>query len=133
MAAITFGEHGQYFTPRPIADLMAMSIPEIKDGQTVADPSGCGSGVLLLAVANINPRARFIGIDLDERCAKMCVLNLALRELSGTVYCGNGLTGEMYTRWDIRHGWLSRDDKPAPMNMRGEGPQSDKRGQLMLL
>lgn len=134
MSAISFGEHGQFFTPRHIADAMAaMACAELEDGQIVADPSGCGSGIMLLAAAKINPRARFVGIDLDERCAKMCALNLISRELSGTVYCGNSLSGEMYTQWNIKDGWVWRIDKPERLDLKLETPKTDNRGQLTLL
>ena len=47
MSAISFGEHGQYFTPYPLSSLMAaITMPELKDGQTILDPS-CGSGVMI--------------------------------------------------------------------------------------
>ena len=48
-----------------------------------------------------------MGVDLDERCAKMAALNLALRELSGGIYCETDLL-------DIRDAWMRRDDKPEP-------------------
>lgn len=131
MSAISFGEHGQFFTPQSVADVMAeVTTPEVKDGQSICDPC-CGSGTLLLAAAKKNPRARFVGIDLDERCAKMCALNIALRELSGTVYCGNTLSGEMYTRWDISNGWISREDKPERVDLPKKADDETK--QLTLL
>ena len=82
-----------------------------------------------MQIQPVNPRARFLGIDLDERCAKMCALNLILRELSGRVYCGNTLTGEMYTAWDVTNGWVTRDDKPEPMTPK----RKDVAQQLTLL
>ena len=130
MSAISFGEHGQYFTPYSMASMMAeITLPEIEDGQTVLDPS-CGSGVMLIVAGKRNPRAVLYGIDLDERCAKMCALNLMLREYSGVVWCGNGLSGEMYTRWNISHGWVRRDDKPDHLEPR---PAQDGQRQLTLL
>ena len=42
----------------------------------------------------------------------MAALNLSLRGLTGSVYLGDGLTGEMHTRWNFRGGYLWRDDNP---------------------
>ena len=57
----------------------------------------CGSGRMLLAVANEN-RERllrvFIGHDVDLRCVKMTTLNLALHNLTGYVIWGNTLAAE---------------------------------------
>jgi len=131
MSAISFGEHGQYFTPLHIAEAMAqMSCAELKDGQRVLDPA-CGAGIMLIAAAKVNPRALFYGIDLDERCAKMCTINLMLRGLSGSVWCGNALSCEAFTRWDIERGWITRDDNPAPLPMQPDKPEKPQ--QLTLL
>ena len=73
-----------------------------------------------------------MGIDLDERCAKMTSINLILRELSGTTYCDNSLTGEMYTRWVINHGWITGDDEPAAINSIS-APDKDSGEKLSLL
>ena len=50
---ITYGEKGQFFTPDPVCQLMAvLTVPDEPDGEpkTVNDPA-CGSGRTLLAVA----------------------------------------------------------------------------------
>lgn len=79
---------------------------------------------MLITAGKKNPNAILHGIDLDPRCAKMCALNLIIRELTGSIWCGNGLTGEMYTRWNISRGWARRDDHPAPTVPRApEEPQ----------
>ena len=59
----------------------------------VGDPA-CGSGRMLLAVAEIQPHWHFVGQDVDLRCVRMCAINLALRNLSGYVIHGNSLTDE---------------------------------------
>jgi len=71
---------GQFFTPQPIADFMAMSIcgdSKEFEHKTVCDPA-CGSGRMLLAAKKINPFNRFYGADLDETCCKMAAINLFL-------------------------------------------------------
>jgi type I restriction-modification system DNA methylase subunit len=128
MSAISFGEHGQYFTPQPIAELIVNATGDIHPGQTVLDPA-CGSGVMLIAAGKKNPDAILCGVDLDERCAKMATLNLALRELTGHITCGDALTGEAFTQWDISRGWVTRNDNPAPLER--SGPAAPK--QLTLL
>lgn len=119
MREISYGEHGQYFTPEPICDVMAsvsMANPiETENGHTptVGDISGCGSGRMLIAAHKIRPDAFYVGIDLDPRCAKMCALNFLFRGIKGDVYCGNGLTHEMETVWSVRGTWITQHDKPA--------------------
>ena len=58
--------------------------------RTVCDPA-CGSGRMLLAVAEINPHWEFYGQDVDLRCVRLCGLNLAFRNLYGYVIWGNSL------------------------------------------
>lgn len=94
---VTFGEHGQFFTPDPICDVMAqMSVSSEESGKRVLDPA-CGSGRTLLAAAKINPKNEFYGVDLDHRCAQMTAINLALHNLNGWVVHGNSLSNEEWT------------------------------------
>lgn len=114
MLEITYGEHGQVFTPEHITDMMAMIVSPSKSEEcreVVCDPC-CGSGRMLLSAHKHNPNAFLVGIDLDPRCAKMCALNLILREMEGDVYCGNSLMGKMDTVWMIRNGWVQEQEKP---------------------
>ena len=80
--AITYGEAGQFLTPESITRLMAKlqtGDVEIEAGRrpTVCDPC-CGSGRMLLAVAEENPHWEFIGQDVDLRCVRMTAINLFL-------------------------------------------------------
>src|SRR5207249_1665656 len=59
----------------------------------VCDPA-CGSGRLLLAVAEIQRHWIFVGQDIDLRCVRMTAINLALRNLYGYVIWGNSLADE---------------------------------------
>ncbi len=61
--------------------------------RTVCDPA-CGSGRMLLAVAEINPHWEFYGQDVDLRCVRLTALNLAFRNLYGYVTWGNSLGNE---------------------------------------
>jgi type I restriction-modification system DNA methylase subunit len=107
MREITYGEHGQFFTPKPIADMMASIIhapSKSEEGREVVCDPCCGSGVMLMASAKQSPEARLVGIDLDIRCAKMCALNMCFRGLDADVYHGDTLSAEMYTVWTVRFG-----------------------------
>ncbi len=94
--AITYGEAGQFLTPEPICQMMAkMTIGEDEgnDKKSVCDPC-CGSGRMLLAVADLRPHWEFVGQDIDLRCVRMTAINLALRNLYGYVIWGNSFTDE---------------------------------------
>lgn len=82
----------QYFTPSSVATMMAKMNFSVTQLETFAvrekvlkigDPAGCGSGALLLAVAQEIYRAEpallqyasFTGIDLDRTCCRMASLN----------------------------------------------------------
>ena len=97
--AITYGEAGQFFSPPPIARMMAaMTVGDVSEEEkherkSVSDPA-CGSGRMLLAVAEMHPHWLFVGQDVDLRCVRMCAINLALRNLYGYVIHGNSLANE---------------------------------------
>jgi hypothetical protein len=93
--AITYGEAGQFLTPDTITRLMAdMAIADMsaesRESRRVLDPC-CGSGRMLLSVAERQPHWEFIGQDVDLRCVRMTAINLALRNLYGYVIWGNSL------------------------------------------
>lgn len=89
--AISHGNHGQYFTPESLCELMAQLTGS--EGNTVSDCC-CGSGRMLLASAKANRHRVFVGQDTDLRCVKITALNLALHNLYGYVIWGNALTNE---------------------------------------
>lgn len=94
--AITYGEAGQFLSPEPICQMMAaMTVDGVADEEgsarkSVCDPC-CGSGRMLLAIADLKPHWDFIGQDVDLRCVRMTALNLALRNRYGYVVWGNSL------------------------------------------
>src|SRR5690606_20273234 len=80
MEMITFGQHGQFFTPEPITEMMTkmtFSSKSEKDTEVVCDPC-CGSGRFLLSAFKENPNNFLVGMDLDPRCAKMAVVNFMI-------------------------------------------------------
>lgn len=128
MMEITYGEHGQFYTPEALTRVMAAMTmdPDDQEPRTISDPA-CGSGRTLIAAHEINPRAMCHAVDLDPRCAKMCALNFLFRGIKGDVYCGNTITNEMYTLWRVRGTWITEHDMPpAPK-------QPDEPEQLALL
>lgn len=93
--AITYGEAGQFLTPDSITQLMAdMSLVDMPEDtqapRRVLDPC-CGSGRMLLSVAERQPHWEFVGQDVDLRCVRMTAINLALRNHYGYVIWGNSL------------------------------------------
>lgn len=64
-------EIGQFFTPSPIAELMADAVCEIEP-ETVLDP-GVGGGVLLRAVGD---GPRLFGLDIDEAAVELTAASM---------------------------------------------------------
>lgn len=81
---ISNGRNGQYFTPEPVCQFMA-SVSGVEDELEdsteplhILDPA-CGSGRMLLASAKVQGKHHyFYGIDIDETCVEMTILNLFL-------------------------------------------------------
>ena len=97
---------GQYFTPWPIAYLMAQmnftGAELSKDSLTTVCEPSCGSGIMVLATCktvaeNYGPealqRVHFTLVDLDYICAYMSALQLAAYNVPNwVVFQGNYLT-----------------------------------------
>jgi type I restriction-modification system DNA methylase subunit len=105
MAKVSFGEHGQFFTPSNVSDMMAQMVYSAKEapGVTVSDPC-CGSGRMFISASKINKNAHFYGVDLSPVCAKMTALNMWLFNLDADIYHGDSLALKMYQVWKIRKG-----------------------------
>lgn len=99
MEMITFGEHGQFFTPEHITDVMA-EINNIKDKDKIYDPC-CGSGRFLISAGKLNPNVVLEATDLDERCVKMTAINMWIFGFNAKVSCGNSLLGEIKKTYNI--------------------------------
>ena len=95
---------GQYFTPQPVADMMAkMLIGDIPEGKltTVNEPA-CGSGVMVLGACKaigterLN-RVHFTLNDIDRTCARMAALQLLVYNVPNwMVTRGNTLSLESF-------------------------------------
>ena len=110
---------GQYFTPQPVVDLMAL-IVGVQPSETpmrMGDISGCGSGrnILTLAKGTGDGRWRhcFEGIDIDVLCVKMSTINCYLNTVPALLFHGDGLSGEVWTTYEVQLGryagkWLPK-------------------------
>lgn len=104
---------GQYFTPHNVANMMAeMTITDCdkiiknKGYITVGEPA-CGSGVMILGVANSLKKQGFNyqkhmlvqATDIDLKCVHMAYIQLALYGIPAVITHGNTLTMEEWSRW----------------------------------
>jgi len=112
MEYVSFGEHGQFFTPAHLARAVSV-MAGIEDGKTVLDPT-CGSGRMLIEAGRANPKVFLQGIDIDERCAKMCALNMYIFGFDAAIRWGNGLTYEYWRQWRILPGGFIFESGPVP-------------------
>ena len=92
----------------------------------VYDPT-CGSGSTLIEASKVNPNLEFYGTDIDNRCAKMCALNMLMFDLNAYVQHGDTLTMETYKVWRIRKGGYIVETEPQP------APPKEEITQLRLL
>lgn len=98
---------GQFFTPQSVSDLMSTIITPGKNQASSAKVKGrrvndcaAGSGRLLLAhymeVSKLDHSAGrpfvYIAHDSDPLVCKMCVLNMMIHGMNGTVICQDTLT-----------------------------------------
>ena len=96
---------GQFFTPESVCQLMAEVVNTENDQvQTVMEPS-CGSGRNLMALDRLNPRNRwnlfYTACDIDERCVKMCTLNMFFHGMRGVVIHMDTLRMQVWRGWRI--------------------------------
>ncbi|HCH62161.1 MAG TPA: hypothetical protein DFR83_05105, partial [Deltaproteobacteria bacterium] len=71
-------EHGQFFTPEPLARLV-VALTDIRPEDRVLDPT-CGAGTFLVLAAACG--AKVAGIEVDPELVALCRLNLALHQQS---------------------------------------------------
>lgn len=132
--AITRGQDGQYFTPDAVVSAMAsLTVGDVKDDgkrKSVCDPC-CGSGRMLMAVAEQHPNWEFVGTDIDLRCVRISALNMALWNRYAWIIWGNSLTLE--TKLAYRTGFnlngsvirqVPIEECPYPVTRTAEGRES---------
>ena len=100
---ISTGHLSQIFTPQSLGQMIsAIALESQESPFTVCDPA-CGSGRLLIEAVKQGPVKYACGIDLDDRCAKMTALNLLFMNVNAVVVCGNTLTDELRSAFEITH------------------------------
>ena len=109
MEHLSFGKNGQFFTPEPICEMMAIITNTGGAGKTVAD-CACGSGRTLMAAARISRLNSFYGADIDRTCCLMAVINLCLNGMTGEVAWLNSLSNKFYGGWQI----AIHQEQPVP-------------------
>ena len=114
----TLEAKGQFITPYNISRFIAeMTLGENKEPVNVLDPA-CGTGSMLLAAHEINPKALLIGVDIDLRAVRTCMTNFAIHGIKGYVLCADSLLHEIdiskengRNNWKYCNSWHSRFDK----------------------
>ena len=110
---------GQYFTPRPLIDCM-VRLMKPKPGETIDDPAA-GTGGFLVAAdrfikdatddlftlteaqAYFQRHQALIGLELVPDAHRLCLMNLMLHGIEGSVDCGDTLSpdGENLPKADL--------------------------------
>lgn len=89
---------GQFFTPKPVCDLMASITSPIENenpkGKFKVNDCACGSSRTLLAFNKVNPGNELYGEDFDPICTKMAAINLAIHGCKGQACNMNSLMPE---------------------------------------
>ena len=121
-------EHGQFFTPPHIADMMAqvVEVDKAPSWDTVIDMT-CWSGKLLMWALKNNPRVNLIWMDLDRRCAMMACINCLFYGGCGTFLVWNSLANEFEDGWRVSYGMLyeipKEQLKEIKLEKEGEKPE----------
>lgn len=97
---------GQFFTPKPVCDMMAQFTIEPEDFGNHINDCAAGSGRTLLAANKICNGNYYVAQDLDHVCVKMCCINMAMHGLKGEVHHMNSLSmNQPWNSYAINHDW----------------------------
>lgn len=113
---------GEFHTPAEVCEVMArMTICDRIDefdrlvaeqGHVKVSEPACGAGAMILAVAktlkeigraDLIPRLRVVGIDVNRAACDMFFINTTLWGIPATVIHGNTLSLETWGQWDNVH------------------------------
>lgn len=120
-------EHGQFFTPPHIADLMAQVIEiEKEPSQSNVVDIACGSGKLLMWALKNNPRVCLTWVDIDRRCAMMACINCLFYGGCWTFLVWNSLANEFEDGWRVSYGMLYEIPKEELKEIRFEKHEEEK-------
>lgn len=143
---------GQFFTPMPVAELMAeVSIDQIrktidKDGYITVNEPAAGAGAMVIALANvlkrngINYQKQMVAItqDIDIKSVYMAYIQLSLLGIPAKVIHANTLTLEVYEEWDtpfyVLNMWDYRLKKDREKQSKGQAIRfkTEENGQLTI-
>lgn len=93
---VSFGEHGQFFTPMCVCEMMAQISGKVQG--SVNDPCA-GAGRMALAHAKHFPSTTYVNQDIDIVCVKMSVINMFLNGIESVNIWGNSLLVEQNKTW----------------------------------
>lgn len=99
---------GQFFTPWHLSKLTA-AVANTPDGEVVINEPSCGSGGMIIAMAeklhsegkNYQQLMKVTAEDLDLRCCHMCYVQLSLLGINATVIHHDTLQAKMPGRINI--------------------------------
>lgn len=91
---------GQYFTPRPVVD-MIVNLIKPQAGEIIQDPA-CGTGGFLIAAdkhiktatkkdSKSKSTAKFYGIELVRDTQRLALMNAMLHHINARIICGDAL------------------------------------------
>ncbi len=101
MEFLSNAKNGQFFTPMHLCVLIQqLVVDEMQEEKTLSDPA-CGSGRTLIAANYVNRNLWLFGADIDERCVKMCALNMLINTCRGEVAHMNTLSLEHWKSYHI--------------------------------
>lgn len=143
---------GQFFTPMPVAELMAeVSIDQIrktidKDGYITVNEPAAGAGAIIIALAKVleqhgyNYQKQMVVItqDTDIKSVYMAYIQLSLLGIPAKVIHANTLTLEVYEEWDtpfyVLNMWDYRLKKDREKQSKGQAIRfkTEENGQLTI-
>lgn len=84
-------QEGQYFTPVPLVNFIIHSLPVLKDAKVL--DFACGSGHFLTQYAQLNKNSKtsFLGIDKDQRLAKIAKIASFMHSTDMDIYAYDSL------------------------------------------
>lgn len=143
---------GQFFTPMPVAELMAeVSIDQIrktidKDGYITVNEPAAGAGAMIIALAKVleqhgyNYQKQMVVItqDTDIKSVYMAYIQLSLLGIPAKVIHANTLTLEVYEEWDtpfyVLNMWDYRLKKDREKQSKGQAIRfkTEENGQLTI-
>lgn len=113
---------GQFYTPRPVADLLA-ALTLHGDRPTILDP-GCGDGEFLLAARAQSPHASLHGLDINPDAAAHAAARLRDISIPADIRCADFLSQDPTPTYDCILG------NPPYVRSHHRSPHADRLQQI---